>query len=282
MSGIQPAGALIIGGLGHIGRGIVRALAGTGARLIVHDVAVEASAGRDAAARGWNSDLRLPELAEQARAAGAAAVDYALFDLADPHATATGCRQILAEHRVDIVVAAAGLQSTAPVAEMSRAVWDRILAVNLSSVFDLMQAFLPPMADRGYGRFISIASVHGLVASTNKPAYVAAKHGLIGLTRVAALEYAAAGSVEQGGVTVNAICPGWVETPLIEPQIQARMAADGADRAAAAEALLSTKMPSGRFVTAEQIGALTVLLCQPQMHALTGAALPVDGGWTAQ
>lgn len=260
------------------------ALAATGAHIIIHDVHAQVrqpghEGGQQVDGRGSGEGA---SVADQALAAGAAGVDEAFFDLADPSATAAGCVRILAEHHVDIVVAAAGLQSTAPVAQMPRSVWDRILAVNLSSVFDLMQAFLPPMAQRGFGRFICIASVHGIVASIGKPAYVAAKHGLIGLTRVAALEYAGVGTVEQGGVTVNAICPGWVETPLIEPQIRARMAADGADRATAVGELLATKMPSRRFVTAEQIGALTVLLCQPQMHALTGAAVPIDGGWTAQ
>ena len=138
------------------------------------------------------------------------------------------------------------------------------------------------MAERGFGRVINIASVHGLVASVNKSPYVASKFGLIGLSKVAALEYAAAGSRVSGGVTINCICPGWVETPLIEPQIVARASELGVDRDAGIRELLREKQPSGRMSLPEEIAELVIWLCRPAAHNLTGAAIPVDGGWTSQ
>jgi 3-hydroxybutyrate dehydrogenase len=160
--------------------------------------------------------------------------------------------------------------------------WNDIIAINLTSFFDTMRLLLPHMSERGYGRVINTASVHGLVASAAKAPYVSAKHGVIGLTKVAALEYAAVGSGETGGVTVNAICPGWVETALIEPQIQAKVDLHNGDRAAGIADLLSEKQPSRRMSTPEEIGAIAVFLCSRAAHNITGAAIPVDGGWTAQ
>lgn len=183
---------------------------------------------------------------------------------------------------VDILVNNAGIQHTAPIAEMPREKWDAILQINLTAAFLTMKAALPAMAERGYGRVINIASVHGLVASRDKAPYVAAKFGLVGLSRVAALEYAARGDRAKGGVTVNCICPGWTETVLIEPQIQARAAAHGGDRDAGIAELLAEKQPSRRMSTPAEIGALALWLCSPVAHNLTGAAIPVDGGWTAQ
>jgi 3-hydroxybutyrate dehydrogenase len=145
-----------------------------------------------------------------------------------------------------------------------------------------MRHLMPAMAARGFGRVINIASVHGLVASVEKAPYVTSKFGLIGLSKVAALEYAAAGTRESGGVTVNCLCPGWVETPLIEPQIQARADRHGGDREAGVRDLLSEKQPSLRMAEPADIGALALFLCSRAAHNITGAALPVDGGWTAQ
>lgn len=156
------------------------------------------------------------------------------------------------------------------------------MAVNLSAAFQTMQAALPGMAERGYGRVINIASVHGLVASKYKAPYVAAKHGLVGLSKVAALEYAAKGDPAKGAVTVNCICPGWTNTAIIEPQIAERAAAFDGDREAAIADMLTQKQPSLRGSEPEEIGALALWLCQPLAHNLTGAAIPVDGGWTAQ
>jgi 3-hydroxybutyrate dehydrogenase len=154
--------------------------------------------------------------------------------------------------------------------------------VNLSGAFHTMRAAMPRMAERGYGRVINIASVHGLVASRDKAPYVASKFGLVGMSRVAALEYAAAGDREKGGVTVNCICPGWTETAIIEPQIAARADAHGGDRAAGIAELLSEKQPSRRMSEPAEIGSLALWLCSPMAHNVTGTAIPIDGGWTAQ
>ena len=188
----------------------------------------------------------------------------------------------LAWRPVDILVNNAGIQHTAPLAEMPLDIFQRILSINLTAAFATMQVALPEMAGRGYGRVINIASVHGLVASVHKAPYVASKFGLVGMSRVAALEYAAAGTRDSGGVTVNCICPGWTETAIIEPQIAARAAQHGGDRAAGIADLLSEKQPSRRTSVAAEIGALALWLCNPIAHNLTGASIPVDGGWTAQ
>jgi len=145
-----------------------------------------------------------------------------------------------------------------------------------------MRRALPGMASRGYGRVVNIASVHGLVASRDKAPYVASKFGLVGMSRVVALEYAAAGSRETGGVTVNCICPGWTETSLIEPQIMARAALHGGDRQAGISDLLAEKQPTRRMSEPSEIGALAVWLCDRRAHNITGTAIPIDGGWTAQ
>jgi 3-hydroxybutyrate dehydrogenase len=189
---------------------------------------------------------------------------------------------VLAVGPVDILVNNAGIQQTAPLADVPAHVWDQILAVNLSAAFHTMKAAMPGMAVRGYGRVVNIASVHGLVASINKAPYVAAKFGLIGLSRVAALEYASAGNREQGGVTVNCICPGWTETALIEPQIVARAAMFNGDRVAGERDLLREKQPSQRMSRPSEIGQLCAWLCHPIAHNITGTAIPIEGGWTSQ
>lgn len=156
------------------------------------------------------------------------------------------------------------------------------MAVNLSGAFHTMRRALPEMATRGYGRVVNIASVHGLVASVNKAPYVSAKFGLVGLSRVAALEYAAVGSRDSGGITVKCICPGWTETAIIEPQISARVAEVGGDRDAAVSSLLAEKQPSRRTSRPEEILGLVLWLAHPMSHNITGTAIPIDGGWTAQ
>jgi 3-hydroxybutyrate dehydrogenase len=183
---------------------------------------------------------------------------------------------------VDILVNNAGIQHTAPLADMPRDTWEAILAINLSAAFHTMQAFMPDMAARGFGRVINIASVHGLVASKDKAPYVAAKFGLVGLSRVAALEYASAGTKASGGVTVNCIAPGWTETAIIQPQIEARAAHHGGNRDAGIAELLGEKQPSLRTSDPEEIGALALWLCERVAHNVTGTTIPVDGGWTAQ
>jgi 3-hydroxybutyrate dehydrogenase len=154
--------------------------------------------------------------------------------------------------------------------------WDAIIAINLSSAFHTTRLALPGMKAKGWGRVINVASVHGLVASTAKSAYVAAKHGIVGLTKVAALETATT------GVTVNAICPGWVLTPLVQKQVDARAQRDGLSNAEATRQLLAEKEPSGQFTTPEQLAELALFFCSPAADNVRGVAWAMDGGWTAQ
>ena len=177
---------------------------------------------------------------------------------------------------VDILVNNAGIQYTAPVEEFPVDRWDAVIAINLSANFHTIRAVVPQMRARSWGRIINIASAHGLVASAEKAAYVAAKHGVLGLTKVVALETAAT------NITCNAICPGWVLTPLVEKQIRERAAREKISVDQAKADLLSEKQPSQEFATPEQIGALAVFLCSEAASQIRGAALPVDGGWTAQ
>ena len=170
----------------------------------------------------------------------------------------------------------AGIQHTAPVDAFPDDRWDAIISINLSSNFHAIKAVLPEMKRRNWGRIINIASVHGLVASAEKAAYVAAKHGVIGLTKVVALETATT------GITCNAICPGWVLTPLVQKQIDDRAKREGIAGEQAKAEMLGEKQPSGEFATPEQMGALCVFLCSDAAAQIRGAALPVDGGWVAQ
>jgi 3-hydroxybutyrate dehydrogenase len=176
----------------------------------------------------------------------------------------------------DVLVNNAGIQHVAPVDEFPVERWDAIIAINLSSAFHAMRVALPGMKRRGWGRVINIASVHGLVASVNKSAYIAAKHGIVGLTKATALECA------QTGVTVNAICPGWVLTPLVQKQVDARAAQAGLSNEEAKRQLLAEKEPSQRFTTPEELAALAVFLCSPAADNVMGVAWAMDGGWTAQ
>ena len=259
--------AFVTGSFQGIGLGIATSLASEGAAIVLHGLA----------------DAETIAKAESAvLAAGASKVESHVSDLRDSDATEALIAKILSGGAVDILVNNAGIQHTATIAEMPRSKWNDIIAINLSSFFDTMRLLLPEMAKRGSGRVINIASVHGLVASAAKAPYVAAKHGVVGLTKVAALEYATAGDRNSGGVTINAICPGWVETALIEPQIQARVDKHNGDRIAGIAELLSEKQPSQRMSTPGDIGALALWLCNPAAHNITGTAIPVDGGWTAQ
>jgi 3-hydroxybutyrate dehydrogenase len=259
--------ALVTGSSQGIGLAIGEALAAVGARIGVHGLADEATAAAAVAA---------------VRHAGAAEARFFDADMREPDSIDRMMDDVENWGGCDILVNNAGIQHTVPLAEATRDVWDAILAVNLTGAFHTMRRALPRMAERGYGRVINIASVHGLVASVNKAPYVASKFGLVGLTKVAALEYAAVGSRDTGGVTVNCICPGWTETAIIEPQIQARAVESGGDREEGIAALLSDKQPSRRTSRPDEIGAIALWLASPLAHNVTGVSIPVDGGWTAQ
>lgn len=263
---LQGRRALVTGSVQGIGLAIAQELARQGCAIVLHGLATQ-------------------EQAQQARsavlAAGAAGVEVQTNDLRDPAQVAALMEAVLTLP-LDILVNNAGIQVTAPLAEMPRSRWDDIIAINLSAAFDTMRLALPAMAQRGYGRVVNIASVHGLVASVQKAPYVAAKFGLVGMSRVAALEYASAGSRESGGVTVNCICPGWTETAIIEPQIEARALRRDVGREEAIRDLLREKQPSLRTSLPGEIARLVTWLCDPVAHNMTGTAIPVDGGWTAQ
>lgn len=268
MTDLSERTALVTGSVQGIGFAVARALAEAGARIAVHGLA---------------GDAEIHDVCEALKVAGAPEAEFFHGDLRDGQQAEELMAAVAAWGGADILVNNAGIQRTGPIAGMPRADWDAIIAVNLSAPFLTMRAALPAMAERGYGRVINIASVHGLVASSEKAPYVAAKHGLVGLSRVAALEYAAQGDRVQGGVTVNCICPGWTETAIIEPQIAARAKALGdVPRDAAIADLLTEKQPSLRASDPAEIGALALWLCHPAAHNVTGTAIPVDGGWTAQ
>ncbi len=264
--------ALVTGSTSGIGLAIASALAASGARVAINGLGTteqiaSAIAQVDAAGNGGDRP---------------ASTRYFGADLRDPVAIESMMDELVewSGGGIDILVNNAGIQHAVPLHEMPVQKWNDIIAINLSSAFHTMRAALPGMAVRGYGRVVNIASVHGLVASKDKAPYVASKFGIVGLGKVAALEYAAQGSRDSGGVTVNCICPGWVETPLIEPQIEARMA--GGSRDDGVRALLAEKQPSLRMTLPDEIAALAVFLCRREAHNITGASLPVDGGWTAQ
>ena len=232
--------ALVTGSTSGIGLAIARGLAGAGAKVAIN---------------GLGTPEQIAAAIAEVDGAGNGGTRHFGADLRDPAAIEAMMVELAAWSGggIDILVNNAGIQHAVPLHEM-------------------------PV--RGYGRVVNVASVHGLVASKDKAPYVASKFGIVGLSKVAALEYAAQGSRESGGVTVNCICPGWVETPLIEPQIEARM--QGGSRDDGVRALLAEKQPSLRMTLPAEIAALAVFLCRREAHNITGAALPVDGGWTAQ
>ena len=254
--------AIVTGSTSGIGMGIARALAAEGCAVMLNGF------GELDAIERQRSDL-------------AKTFDVSVLYNAADLSRAEDCVHLVEYTearlgRVDVLVNNAGIQHVAPIENFPRDRWDAVLAVNLSSAFHTIQKDVPSMRGRAWGRLINIASAHGLVASVGKAAYVAAKHGLIGLTKVVALE--TAGS----GITCNAICPGWVLTPLVQSQIEANAKAKGVDLEQATQELLVQKQPSGAFTTVEQIGALAVFLCTEAASNITGASIPVDGGWVAQ
>lgn len=259
---LKGKAALVTGSTSGIGRAVAEALAAQGAAVMIN--------GLEGADRGAAIAAQIGE-----RHGIQAVFDGS--DLSQPQAVRSLVERCAAElGSVDILVNNAGVQHTAAVQDFPAEKWDLILAVNLSAAFHAIAAALPHMQQRGWGRIINTASAHGLVASVNKAAYVSAKHGLVGLTKVVALENA------ERGITCNAICPGWVETPLIQAQIDRIAEEQSLSDADARVELVRHKQPSLRFVQPEQIGALAVFLCSDAASQITGTSLPVDGGWTAQ
>jgi 3-hydroxybutyrate dehydrogenase len=257
--------ALVTGSTSGIGLGMALALAQEGAHLVLNgfgDVAGALAAVRAVAQPGARVEHHGADMSKPAEI-------EALMMFAQQ---CSGAK----DGGVDVLVNNAGIQHVASVQDFPPAKWDAILAINLSSAFHTSRLALPGMLQRNWGRIINIASAHGLVASANKSAYVAAKHGLVGLTKANALEVATT------GVTVNAICPGWVLTPLVQQQIDARAAAGGISVEQAQRDLLGEKQPSLQFTTPQQLGELALFLCGPAANNVRGVAWAVDGGWTAQ
>jgi len=213
-------------------------------------------------------------VAEIAKAGGNAS--YVHLDVTDETQWKAAVEGAVATHgQLDVLVNNAGIQFVAPLDQFPVEKWDAILSINLSSAFHTTRLALPAMRQNKFGRIINIASAHGLVGSPFKAAYVAAKHGIVGLTKVAALETA------EDGITCNAICPGYVYTPLVEAQIDGQAKAHGISREAVIHDVLLAQQPNKRFATVEELAALTVFLASDAAASITGIALPVDGGWTA-
>jgi len=250
--------ALVTGSTSGIGLGIALSLARQGAHIVLNGFGDVEAPKAQVAALGVKVGYHGADMSKPAEIEAMMAYVNAEFG---------GC---------DILVNNAGIQHVAPVEDFPVERWDAIIAINLSSAFHTTRLALPGMKARGWGRVINLASVHGLVASAQKSAYVAAKHGLVGFTKAVALETATS------PVTVNAICPGWVLTPLVQKQVDARAAADGVDDAEAKRRLLAEKQPSLQFTTPEQLGELAVFLCSDAAANVRGQAWSLDGGWTAQ
>ena len=253
--------ALVTGSTSGIGLGIARAFAGAGASVVLNGfgAADEIARTRDAIETDY----------------GVKAV-YSAADMTSPDAIAEMIAATLEDlGRLDILVNNAGVQHVAPLDQFPVAKWDQILAINLSAAFHTTRLALPAMRKQKFGRIINVASAHALVASPFKAAYVAAKHGIVGLTKVAALETA------EEGITCNAICPGYVYTPLVEAQIDGQAKAHRISRDQVIRDVLLAQQPNKRFATVEEIGTLAVFLASQAAASITGIALPVDGGWTA-
>jgi 3-hydroxybutyrate dehydrogenase len=259
---LEGRGAVVTGSTSGIGLGIARLLAEAGAKVMLNGFG---KPDEIAAAR-----------AEVGRAMGVGEAPYSAADMSKPDEVAAMCREAAAAcGSLDILVNNAGIQHVAPVHEFPETKWDAILAINLSSNFHAIKAALPAMQARGWGRIINVASAHGLVASPHKAAYVAAKHGVVGLTKVVALE------VARSGITCNAICPGFVRTPLAEAQVAALAKEHGVSEEVALTEHLLEKQPSKRWVEVADVARMALYLCGPDSGGVTGTALSIDGGWVA-
>jgi 3-hydroxybutyrate dehydrogenase len=253
--------AIITGSTSGIGLGIAEALAQNGANVVLN---------------GFGDVMEIERVRRDLAQRTGASVVYSPADMGKSGAIENMIRQTVdAFGAVDIMVNNAGIQHVAPVDEFPPEKWDAILAINLSSAFHATRLALPGMRKKGWGRIINVASAHALVGSPYKSAYVAAKHGVYGLTKVVALETA------EDGITCNAICPGYVRTPLVEKQIDDQAKAHGIPRDKVITDILLKQQPNKKFVEVAELAALALFLCSDQAGSLTGVALPMDGGWTA-
>ena len=254
--------AIITGSTSGIGLGIARALATTGHDIVLNGLAEPTEVERTRSSLADRSNVR---------------VIYDDADMEDGAAVEALVKRTEHEFgKVDVLVNNAGIQHVAPIEEFSSDAWNKILAINLSAAFHAIKTALPGMKKRGFGRIVQVASAHALVASPFKSAYVSAKHGIAGLTKTAALETA------EHGITVNAVCPGYVLTPLVEKQIPEQARARGISEDAVVRDVLLASQPSKRFVTVDEVAALVAFLCGTDAASITGAIIPIDGGWTAQ
>jgi 3-hydroxybutyrate dehydrogenase len=253
--------AIVTGSTSGIGLGIARGMAAAGASVVLN---------------GFGDAAQIKSLVEDIESSFRVRATFSDADMSRPGKIESLVDATLEEfERIDIVVNNAGIQHVAPLESFPPEKWDAILAINLSSAFHTTRLTLPGMRARKWGRIINVASAHGLIASPFKSAYVAAKHGMVGLTKVTALETA------EDGITCNAICPGYVWTPLVEAQIEDQAKAHGIEREAVIRDILLKNQPNKRFATIEEMAALAVFLASDAAASITGAALPVDGGWTA-
>lgn len=250
--------ALVTGSTSGIGLAIAKSLAQQGANIVLNGFGDAEAPRSQIEALGVRAEYHGADMSKPAQ----------IEDMMKFAASKFG--------RVDILVNNAGIQHVAKVEDFPAERWDAIIAINLTSAFHTTRLAIPAMRETNWGRVINIASAHGLVASAQKSAYVAAKHGIVGLTKSVALETATT------GVTVNAICPGWVLTALVQKQIDDRAAREGITPAQAQNELLGEKQPSLQFTTVEQLGGLAVFLCSPAADQVRGVAWAMDGGWTAQ
>jgi 3-hydroxybutyrate dehydrogenase len=264
---VSPAAALagkvslVTGSTSGIGLGIARALAAAGSEVVLN---------------GFGKPEEIAGVQAKVADDFKVRVSYSPADMSKPAAICEMIEKTLqASGRLDILVNNAGIQHVAPLQDFPPEKWDAIIAINLSSAFHTTRLALPSMLGNKWGRIINIASAHGLVASPYKSAYVAAKHGIVGLTKVTALETA------EQGITCNAICPGYVYTPLVEAQIEGQAKAHNIPREKVIRDVLLAQQPNKRFATVEELGALSVFLASEAAASITGIALPVDGGWTA-
>ena len=259
---LQGKIAIVTGSTSGIGLGIAEALAAQGCDIMLN---------------GFGDAVDIAAIAKRLGDEHRIRVAYSPADMSKPvEIGAMVATTVEKLGGVDILVNNAGIQHVAKIVEFPEARWDAVIAINLSAAFHATKAAVPYMTAKGWGRIINIASAHGLVASGEKAAYVTAKHGLVGLTKVTAIE------VANSGVTCNAICPGWVLTALVKKQIEARAAARGVPYEQAHDDLLREKQPMLQYTTPEKIGGLAVFLCSDAASTMTGAALSIDGGWVAQ